>query len=89
MNYEDRFIGALFGQAIGDAFTNAAMVGAKFGLSNIPKQWINDLTGGNVICIKVSHSETMLEIVDQYKTSPFRGLLLISFKISQLLHNPN
>ncbi len=43
----DKIKGVFFGQAIGDADTNAcvggSLLGAKFGFQSIPTKWINEL----------------------------------------------
>ena len=54
---KERFLGTIFGQAVGDADTNAAVagaiLGAKFGICHIPEEWKDGLLYASMLHDKV------------------------------------
>ena len=60
---KERFLGTIFGQAVGDADTNAAIggaiLGAKFGICHIPEEWWNGLLYASMLHDKVQEFYAM------------------------------
>ena len=61
---KERFLGTIFGQAVGDADTNAAVAGAilgvKFGINQIPEAWKSGLLYASMLHNKVQNLYAML-----------------------------
>ena len=61
---KERFLGTIFGQAVGDADTNAAVagaiLGAKFGIDQIPEEWKSGLLYASMLHDKVQNLYAML-----------------------------
>ena len=60
---KERFLGTIFGQAVGDADTNAAVAGAilcaKFGICHIPNEWRKGLLYASMLHNKVQEFYAM------------------------------
>ena len=60
---KERFLGTIFGQAVGDADTNAAVAGAilsaKFGINQIPDEWKDGLFYASMLHNKVQEFYAM------------------------------
>ena len=61
---KERFLGTIFGQAVGDADTNAAVagaiLGAKFGIDQIPEEWKSGLLHASMLHNKVQDLYSMV-----------------------------
>ena len=60
---KERFLGTIFGQVVGDADTNAAVagaiLGAKFGINQIPEEWKSGLLHASMLHDKVQNFYAM------------------------------